>query len=256
MLYSFGKTLVLPPTSFFVLLLLGLLLGKWKWRVGRVYLWCLLVIVYLSTTPFVAGELMAPLQPYAAVDPRHPDADVDAVVVLGAGVYAAAPEYLPSEAEEAVGFTAGPLTLQRLQYGAFLARVAGQPILVSGGPSGAAPTITIAEAMRLTLQRDFGTDAVWVEDESRSTLVNAQLSAKQLHAAGVRKFYLVTHAWHMPRAMTAFEGLGVEAVPAPTRFVSRSELSWRDFLPSARAFCTTYYAVYEWLGLAWYRLLR
>lgn len=256
MLYSIAKILVLPPTSFFVLLLLGLLLERWKRRLGRAYLWCLLVVVYLSTTPFVAGELMAPLQPYAAVDPRHPEADIEAIVVLGAGVYAAAPEYPSAGTEDDAGFTAGPLTLQRLQYSAFLAKVMGQPILVSGGPSGTAPAITVAEAMRRTLQRDFGVEAAWVEQGSRSTLANAQLSATQLRAAGVRKFYLVTHAWHMPRAMAAFEDLDVEAVPAPTRFVSRSELSWRDFLPSARAFCTTYYAVHEWLGLAWYRLRR
>jgi uncharacterized SAM-binding protein YcdF (DUF218 family) len=256
MLYSIAKILVLPPTCFFVLLLLGLLLAKWKQRLGRAYLWCLLLDVYLSTTPFIAGELMAPLQPYAAVDPRYPDADVEAIVVLGAGVYSAAPEYPSPEAEGAPGFTTGPLTLQRLQYGAFLAKATGQPILVSGGPSGAAPALTVAEAMRLTLRREFGVEAAWVEEESRSTFTNAQLSAAQLHAAGIRKFYLVTHAWHMPRAMAAFEGLDVEAVPAPTRFVSRSELSWRDFLPSTRAFRTTYYAVHEWLGLAWHRLRR
>lgn len=256
MLYTIAKILVLPPTAFFVLLLLGLLLIRWKRRLGRVYLWCLLVVVYLSTTPFIAGELMAPLQPYAAIDPRHPDPDIEAIVVLGAGVYPAAPEYSSSDAEGAAGFTAGPLTLQRLQYAAFLARATEQPILVSGGPAGAAPAITVAEAMRLTLQRDFDVEAAWVEEESRSTLANAQLSAAQLRAAGVRRLYLVTHAWHMPRAMTAFEGLDVEVVPAPTRFVSRSEPTWRDFLPSAKAFCTTYYAVYEWLGLAWYRLRR
>lgn len=254
MLYSVAKTLALPPASFFVLFLLGLLLRRWRRRLGRAYLWCLLVVVYLSTTPFVAGELMTPLQPYAAVDPRHPVADVGAVVVLGAGVYPAAPEYPSSEAEDAAGFTAGSLTLQRLQYAVFLAKAAGKPLLVSGGPSSAAPDITVAEAMRLTLRRDFGVETAWVEKESRSTLANARLSAALLRAAGVKKFYLVTHAWHMPRAMAAFEGLGVEAVPAPTRFVSRSDMTWRDFLPSATAFCTTYYAVHEWLGLAWHRV--
>lgn len=254
MLFSIAKSLVLPPTSFFVLFLLALLLGRWKPRLGRACLWCLLVVVYLSTTPFVAGELMAPLQPYAAIDPRHPIADVGAVVVLGAGVYPEAPEYPSSEAQDVFGFSVGPLTLQRLQYAAFLAKAAGQPLLVSGGPSGAAPTLTVAEAMRLTLRRDFGVEPAWAEEESRSTLANARLSATLLRAAGVKKFYLVTHAWHMPRAMAAFEGLDVEPVPAPTRFVSRSEMTWRDFRPSATAFCTTYYAVYEWLGLAWYRL--
>lgn len=254
MLFSIAKFLVLPPACFFLLLLLALLMGRWKRRLGRACLWGLLIVVYLSTTPFVAGELMAPLQPYAAVDPRQPADGIGAVVVLGAGVYAWAPEYPLAEASNALGFSVGPLTLQRLQYASFLARAIGQPLLVSGGPSGAAPDITVAEAMRLSLQRDFGIEPAWIEVESRSTLSNAQRSAALLQAAGIRKFYLVTHAWHMPRAMVAFEGLDVEAVPAPTRFISRSEMTWRDFLPSAAAFSVTYYATHEWLGLTWYRL--
>ena len=253
MLYSIAKILVLPPTSFFVLLLVGLLLAKWKRRLGRAVLWGLLVAVYLSTTPFVAGEFMAPLQPYPPVDLGNVDDDVGAIVVLGAGVYVGAPEY-PSQEEPTAGLSADSLTLQRLQYAAFLARATGRPILVSGGPSGASRKHTVAEAMALTLQREFGVAVRWTEDASDSTLSNARLSARQLQADGVRRFYLVTHAWHMPRAMASFKGLDVEPIPAPTRFVSRSELLWRDFLPSAPAFCTTYYAVHEWLGLAWYRL--
>jgi len=256
MVYSIAKTLVLPPASFFVLLLLGLLLGRWRRHLGRAYLWCLLAVGYSSTTPFVAGELMAPLQPYAAVDPWNPDAEVEAIVILGAGIYAAAPEYSSSGAGDEPGVTAGPLTLQRLQYGAFLAKTTGRPVLVAGGPSGTAPALAVAEVMSGTLQHDFGLEPLWIENESRSTLANAQLSARQLRTAGVHKFYLVTHAWHMPRAMAAYEGLGVQPVPAPTRFVSRSEPVWRDFLPSAIAFCTTYYAIHEWLGLMWYRLRR
>src|SRR5512138_2323880 len=146
MLYSIAKILALPPTSFFVLLLLGLLLARWKRRLGRAYLWGLLVLVYLSTTPFAAGELMAPLQPYAAIDPRRPDPDVGAIVVLGAGIYPAAPEYPSSDTDDAFGLSVGPLTLQRLQYGAFLAKTLGHPILVSGGPAGVAPAIRVADA--------------------------------------------------------------------------------------------------------------
>jgi uncharacterized SAM-binding protein YcdF (DUF218 family) len=252
--YTIVKILVLPPASFFVLFVFGLLLRRWAPRLGRAYLWSLLVVVYLSTTPFAAGELMAPLQPYGPVDLRHTDPEVEAIVVLGAGVYFCAPEYRPPAADAAAEDIAGGLTLQRLQYAAFLAKATDKPILVSGGPSGRMLGHSVAEAMRRTLERDFGVQVRWTEDVSRSTQANAQLTATQLRSAGVRKFYLVTHAWHMPRAMISFEGTGLEAVPAPTRFVSRSEMFWRDFLPSANAFGTTYYAVHEWLGIAWYRL--
>ena len=93
MLYGIATSLILPPTCFFGLLVLGLLVKR-RWpRVGRAWLYLLLILVYMSTTPYVAGELMAPLQPYPPIDPENPDPEVRAIVVLGAGVYYGAPEY-------------------------------------------------------------------------------------------------------------------------------------------------------------------
>ncbi|HEY9538278.1 MAG TPA: YdcF family protein [Kiloniellaceae bacterium] len=254
MLYFIAKTLVLPPTCFFVLLLAALLLRRWSRRLGRWLLWSLLLVVYASTTPFVAIALIAPLQPYPPVDPLQPDDDVDAIVVLGAGIYYWAPEYRVPEDDPLSGLRAGSLTLQRLQYAAYLARLTGKPILASGGPASAAPYMTVAEAMKVTLERDFGVPVRWIENQSRSTYANAELSAQRLRNAGVQRFYLVSHAWHMPRAMLSFEAAGLEPIPAPTRFLLPGPLIWRDFLPTVGAMNVTYYAVHEWLGLAWYRL--
>ena len=75
-----------------------------------------------------------------------------------------------------------------------------------------------------------------------------------LQAAGIRRVYLVTHAWHMPRSVLVFEKAGLEVIPAPTRFVSRATPEWSDFLPTARAFSTSYYAIHEGLGLLWTHL--
>jgi uncharacterized SAM-binding protein YcdF (DUF218 family) len=253
-LYSIAKFLVLPPTCFFVLLLVSLLVYWWSRRLGRWLLLSLLLVVYASTTPFLAVVLMAPLQPYPAVDPLHPDGDVQAIVVLGAGIYYGAPEYQYPEGDALTGLTAGGLTLQRLQYAAYLAKLTGKPILASGGPASAAPRYTVAEAMAVTLERDFGVEVRWIENRSRSTYSNARLAADRLRNAGVQRFYLVSHAWHLPRAMLAFQAAGLDPVPAPTRFISSSRFIWRDFLPAAGAFNVTYYAMHEWLGLAWYRL--
>lgn len=252
MLYSIAKSLALPPASFFVLFLLGLLLVWWKQRVGRAFLWGLLFVVYLSTTPFIASELMAPLQAYPPVNLQQPDPEVGAIVVLGAGASYGAPEYETAGAKPEIA--ADGLTLQRLQYAAYLAKATGKPVLVSGGPKSTLPPYTVAEAMDTALQRDLGVATHWIEQRSTSTFSNARLSATQLRQAGIRRFYLVTHAWHMPRAILSFEDTGLEPIPAPTRFVSRSEMTWHDFVPSANAFNSAYYAVHEWLGLWWHRL--
>ena len=88
---------------------------------------------------------------------------------------------------------------------------------------------------------------------STNTMENAAYSAQVLQEAGIRKIYLVTHAWHMPRAVLAFEKAGLEVIPAPTAFVSRSDGQLQDFLPSASALQLTYYAIHEWLGILWYQ---
>jgi uncharacterized SAM-binding protein YcdF (DUF218 family) len=254
MLRTVLKTIVLPPTCFFVLFLIGWILTRWRAKLGRCFLWALLALVYLATTPFMAGELMAPLQRYQPVNIDKPDPAVGAIVVLGAGVYFSAPEYWDSAAPPYGVDVADPLSLQRVAYAAYLAKATGIPILLSGGASGSLNNRTVAEAMRVTLARNFGLTARWLEDHSASTTENAEYSAQLLRQQGINKIYLVTHAWHMRRAMIAFDAVGLEAVPAPAYFVSRSGRLWRDFLPSAQALYLTYYGIYEWLGIVWYRL--
>lgn len=271
MLYILVKTLVLPPACFFVLFFIGLLVKR-RWpKLGRALLWGLLIVVYLATTPFVAGELMAPLQPFPPVDLQASDQRADAIVVVGAGVYFSAPEYTAPDGGASGPSTsnlagtsnlpgtsnldaAGSLTLQRLQYAAYLARATGKPVLVSGGPADPSSQASLADVMADTMKRDFGVPVRWIEDRSDNTRTNALLSAEKLRQEGIERIYLVTHAWHMPRALFAFQEAGLEVVPAPTRFESRSTIEAQDFVPSPKALLATFYAVHEWLGIAWYRL--
>lgn len=254
MFYKILKTLVLPPTSFFVLFFAGWLLTRWRPRLGRALLWSLLAVVYLATTPFVAGELMAPLQPYGPVELDNLAPEAGAIVILSAGVYHRPPEYQQPGGLASDVDAAGSLTLQRLQYGAFLSKASGKPILVTGGPVSNAPERTIANAMRHALEQDFGVPVRWVEDRADSTRTNAEYSSAMLRGEGIDTIYLVTHAWHMPRALIAFEGSGLKVLPAPTRFYSRADPLWGDFVPSVQALRATSYAVHEWIGIAWYRL--
>lgn len=255
MLYSVVKILVLPPACFFVLLLIGWLL-KLRWpRVGKGFLWTLLVVAYLATTPYIAGELMAPLQNYRLVNPEDPDPEVGAIVILGAGIYYNSIEFWRLSRSRYSPDAASDLTLERLQYGAFLSRTTGIPIMVSGGPLlDLSEDRSVGYIMRQTLERDFRVRVRWLEDKSTDTWTNAAFSAAQLSSEGIDKIYLVTHAWHMRRALLAFEQTGLTVIPAPTRFFSRAEPVWGDFLPSIDALRGTYYAMHEWIGILWYHL--
>jgi len=254
MFYSIVTQLVLPPALFLVLLFVGLLL-KWRWpRLGRSFLWVLLLAVYLCTTPWLAGELMAPLQPYGPVDAENPDPEAGAIVVLGAGIYFGAPEYREASTPLAYSETGDALSLERVEYAAWLFRMTGIPILVSGGSISPDEQMTVSRAMKQALERDFAVPVRWVEEESWNTWTNAEFSAELLAQQGVRKAYVVTHAWHMPRAMLSFASTGIVAIPAPTRYFFPAEPVWQDFFPSPHALLATYYAFHEYIGLLWYRL--
>jgi len=62
----------------------------------------------------------------------------------------------------------------------------------------------------------------------------------------------VTDAMHMYRARMIFEQQGINVVAAPTMFFARNELRLSDLLPGVEGMRRTNYAIYEWLGIAWY----
>jgi uncharacterized SAM-binding protein YcdF (DUF218 family) len=106
------------------------------------------------------------------------------------------------------------------------------------------------------LSYEFGLPVKWIEDQSINTQENAVFSARILKQAGIKHVLLVTDAMHMRRARIAFEQAGIQVTPAPTQFFSHSELHFFAFLPSAEGMRRSQYAVYEWLGLAWYWLVH
>jgi len=246
MLYTILKSLLLPPGGIILLLLLGFLLVKGV--LGRVLVFTGVVALTLLSLPVVAERLIAGLEPYPALKPAHlSHALADAILILGAGRYSWAPEY--------GGDTIGPRTLERVRYGAFLHRHTGLPVYVTAGnpPEEGMP---LGQLMARVMERECGIQVAGVEDRSRTTWENAEFAAPMLRRDGVRRVLLVTHAWHMPRAVEAFRRTGLQVIPAPTAFVHRQDAEGRytDWLPNSSAFGLSYYAIHEYLGQAWYGL--
>ena len=239
----FSKNLLLPPLNLFVLGALGWILSqRWR-RLGYSLMSAAVLLMFLLSTPYISSALMQSLQPYPALPLTLSDADVDAIVILGGDLGAYAPEY--------GGHSVGAWTLERLQYGSRLYRKSRLPILVTGGrPYKTA--VSLAEIMRDTLISDFQTPVRWMETSSHNTYENAIFSARLLKAVGMHKIYLVTHAWHMPRALASFQATDIEVIPAPTRFVDPAKPEWMDFLPTSRALIVSYLALHERLGNLWY----
>ena len=66
--------------------------------------------------------------------------------------------------------------------------------------------------------------------------------------------YLVTHAWHMPRARLAFEHAGFQVIAAPTAFTTGFQTTALDVLPDARALRDSALFFHELIGMLWYRV--
>jgi uncharacterized SAM-binding protein YcdF (DUF218 family) len=248
------QRLFLPPGVVLLVMLVGVVLLRLRPLLAKVLLWFGLLIGYLLSTSYVEGVIMRQLQSYTALTPSHiaqrvAQSHVGAIVVLASNSYKDAPEYGRD--------TVGVATLERIRYGAYLYRKTGLPVVVSGGHVLDSTGESLAAEMAESLQHDFGVKEVWLEAHSHTTAENALFTAQLLKAKGIDAVLLVTHAYHMPRAVASFEKSGVKVVPAPTVLsVKRNgdEPAIMSWMPSAAAMYGSYLALHELGGLVWYRL--
>lgn len=231
-------TLALPPVPFLVLVAAG------AWRRGRGAGGWLVAFgiagVWLSAcTGSGRWIVQALLQPPPALDAariaalaaqaRGAATPAPAVVVLGGGREAFAPEYGMPDLR--------PHTLARLRYGLWLGRRIDAPVGVSGGTGWAQPDgPPEAQIAARIAAAEFGQPLAWTEAASRDTRANATGTVALLRRAGVGHAVLVTHAWHMPRALRRFEaaaGGSMRFTPAPIGLGTNDSPVY-DWLPTAQ----------------------
>ena len=227
------KDLILPPAGPLLLALLGLVLLKRRPPLARICLAAAIASLWLLSMPIVSDALTRVVELYPPLD-LHLAGNAQAIVILGGGGQRAfAPEYGGPAAE--------PYLLERLSYGAYVAKQTGLPILVTG--------FSIeARAMRDTLRRNFGTETRWVDDEAHDTFQNARNSARILIAEGVHRIVLVTRATHMRRSVQEFTDAGFEVIPAPAGILAARDVGILRYLPNADALMRSQTAIYELIG--------
>lgn len=238
-------TLLLPPLSLLLVLALGIFLLLRRRKFALTLIVAAFALLWLASTPYVAESGLHLLEARtAALDAQHQQAD--AIVILGGGTYFRAPDYGGQD-------TVNEQTLERLRYGARLQRETGKPVLVTGGSPHGNPR-SEAQQMKEALEQDFRVPVRWTEDSSDNTFENAQHSFRILQQENIRRIYLVTHGWHMPRAAGVFRRAGFEVVEAPTAFTTRDRIDLLAFLPRAKSLRDSKIFVHEAIGLLWYRI--
>ena len=229
--------LVLPPVGPLVLAIAGAALLGRRPRLARVLIWSGLGLLVALSTWAVAGGLLRLVDdspPVTLAQARS----AQAIVILAGGMRRNAPEF--------GGETVGRLTLDRVRYGALVARATGLPVLVTGGAL--RTTRTEADVMKETLEREFVVPVRWTEDRSRNTHENAQFTAARLEREGVKRVVLVAHGFDMRRARAEFTAAGLEVVPAPTFIAGDGPFDLGDLVPNIPALQASYFALYELLA--------
>ena len=247
-------SVLMPPLAPLLLALAGLVLAFLKKRGGLMLVALSLAALWLvschGTAVWLARHALTQFEPVFAAQLQA--RQVQAVVVLGGGLQPEAPEY---------GGTAQPSdgTAARLRYGATLAQAAGLPLAFTGGrgwAAGNAQGESEADVAARVLRQDYRLTPRWLESASRDTAENARLLAPLLQRDGVQRIALVTHAWHLPRALAAFERTGLSVLPAPMGYVLPLENGALQWLPSARGLLASREVLRECLGLVASRFLH
>lgn len=232
--------LILPPSSLLILGALGLIALKRFARTGLALIASSIAILFVLSLPAVSTSLLRSVSPYAPLQiASDTAASAGAIVILGGG-RRDAPEY--------GGETIASLALERVRYGAKLAREMNLPILVTGGVV-LGQGQSEAEMMAQALDQSFGMQARWIESRSRDTHENAQFSGELLKAAQIDGVILVTQDFHMRRSVTEFEAVALRVTPAPVTYISdRRPRSFPEQLPSATSLLHSSMALHELLG--------
>jgi uncharacterized SAM-binding protein YcdF (DUF218 family) len=244
--------LVLPPFPFLLTMLLGALWLRKRRGAG----WFLILLsvgaLWLTATEGVARWAQPLLLTKAPVITRERIAELKqeaktsrmAIVVLGSGAEKYAPEYFE-------GNLTGP-SLERLRYGLWLSRQTGIPVAFSGGSGwAAAEGPSEAEMAGRIAAADFKQPLKWVENKSRDTAENAAMTVPVMQGAQVKHVLLVTHGWHIPRAMASFRKFGGASMSfeaAPMGLARIDEVGPLDWMPSTHGFRRNRQVIHEWLG--------
>jgi len=203
----------------------------------------------LSTEP-IRDALTKPLEfAYPVLNVDDTDLDQYAIVVLGGGIYAKAPEYHGIDALHSYA-------MMRTLYAADVAKQTHLDVYATGGTPLAQADEPEGNVMRRKLiELGVPEHKVFAEAHANNTWENATYMYELLAKKGIDHIILVTSAWHMPRSAWCFEAQGFYVITAPAAYLtSQRRYDLRSFVPRWTVFSDSGQALHEYLGLFWYYL--
>lgn len=236
-----------PPGLIVILLFISvfyLILSKRK----RAVFWLIIstILLYALSISLCANKLISYLEN------QYQQSTLDSVI-----------KNFPQQAKAIVVLSYGTWPnangLMRNMYAAKLANITKLPILVSGGGEVIANRDSEAADMAKSLATDFNiSGAIWVEGNSHNTMENAKYTKQMLEKNGITEVFLVTNAWHMPRAVQVFNKYKVQVIPVPvfSNIEHNNKITINNFIPSADNLSKSAIFFHEYFGIIWYKLLN
>jgi uncharacterized SAM-binding protein YcdF (DUF218 family) len=222
------------------LLLLGILIGLWllnkRSKLGKSVAIFSTSLLWIFSTPtfsvWLSNNLLTQHK-FIFTAQELKAQGVQAIVVMGGGVETGQPDGIQQLQSTA---------LDRLRHGIEISRKSGIPLMVTGGKGWGAKagSENEAEISSRVAREVFQFEIKWTESESRDTQENASNSKQLLSKQGISKIALVTHSWHMPRSLKAFQKVGFEVIPATMGFVVDRKVELLSLLPNSGALDRTF----------------
>ena len=130
------------------------------------------------------------------------------------------------------------------------------PIVLSGGSNALIAKVDVSEAelmKRLFVAVGIAPERLILEEGSRTTWENAVATRDLVKPAPGARWWLVTTAFHMPRAVATFRAAGWSGIVArPSAYATTGRIGLRP--PMLWGLMSADMAVKEWLGILAYRL--
>jgi len=232
------------------LLILGALIGAAysTRRSGQLLaLGCLAILLVIGAAP--AGALLI-----GPLENRFPAPPADApppygVIVLGGAI------------DEDISLARGQTTFdegaERLTQAAVLARrYPSARIIYTGGSNSllGRPSSEAEQARSLLVAMGVDAERIALETRSRNTDENARFTAAMVHPQSDQSWFIVTSAFHIPRAMGLFRKAGFAAIADPVDYRTENQPGdWRLNVNLPHGLVLFDLAVHEWIGLVAYR---
>lgn len=254
--YTLSKILGLlaQPSSVAVLALFA---GIWllgRGRAPRLSRWLawggLLLLVGGGLSP-LGNVVILPLeQRFAGVPAPQPGSRVDGIILLGG--------FEDAHVSAGRGGLGLNEAAERITEGLRLALAHPEAkVVFTGGAGGLFATAEASGPVGAFLA-DAGVDParLVLENRSRNTYENAVFTREMVKPAPGQRWYLVTSAYHMPRAVGLFRKAGFDVIPYPVDYRTRGHGDvTRTFARIPQGLMRLDVAVNEWIGLFAYRVL-